>query len=95
MSLPKFLRTHQVYRKNKPFTHVSLAGGKDGGKYLIDYQVKDEFWNLYCESLEKGEHLFLAEQPDGNDKTFIPIIIDIDLKTKSREWICSIQTLHR
>ena len=47
---------------------------------MIDHQSKEEFWNLYCESLEKGEPLFLAEQVSKDDKTFIPIIIDIDLK---------------
>ena len=74
-TLKKLLRKHLV-RKGRPFTHVSL----EGGNYMVDYQLKEEFWNLYQEYLEKGEHLFLAEQLDGDEKTFIPIIIDIDLK---------------
>ena len=82
-SLKKFMRKH-LARKGRPFTHVSLKGDKEGGIYMFGYQLKEEFWNLYQESLEKGEHIFLAEQLDGYEKTFIPIIIDIDLKQNTQ-----------
>lgn len=79
-TLSSFLYNHYVKLASNtcPYTHLSVVGGK----YMIDYKVKEKFWKLYCKAVGNGEILNIAERIDENPKTFIPIIIDIDLKRR-------------
>jgi intein/homing endonuclease/phage/plasmid-associated DNA primase len=48
---------------------------------MMDHKVIDKFWELYCGKLKENPEVIhgLAENPQQDPKTFIPIIIDIDL----------------
>ena len=77
-SVMHFIERYQVFSKTRPHSHVRI----EGGKYLLDYKVIDLFWNLYCDEFERNQNIIhsIAEQPSNDPKTFIPIIVDIDLK---------------
>lgn len=46
------------------------------GSFNISRKVQEEFWKLYCDLLESGVHLSLAERPDN----VCPLLNDTDLK---------------
>lgn len=76
--LNQFLESYRVTEKNIKITHIRVnPSGKfniSGEKDLID------FYNFYNKCLENNEKLcFLETQSNTNE---IPIIIDIDLKSK-------------
>ena len=50
-TLSSFLYNHYVKLESNmcPYTHLSVVGGK----YMIDYKVKEKFWKLYCKAVGK------------------------------------------
>jgi P4 family phage/plasmid primase-like protien len=54
------------------YTHTSLSGGS----YYIETCDMDEFFNLYTDSVERGDKLYLTEKPG---KQF-PMLIDLDFR---------------
>jgi P4 family phage/plasmid primase-like protien len=74
--LSKFLSPCQ--RFDGYYTHVSQLD-VDRGKYCIDVNEEDEFWDIYCSSLqEKGDDFVngMSERP----REYMPILVDIDFK---------------
>ena len=80
--LKQFVGEHKVFSKTRPHTHVSII---DKVCYLLDYKVIDGFWNLYCDKFAQNQDIIhsIAEQPSNEPNTFIPIIVDIDLKLEA------------
>ena len=78
--LRTFIQKYHLVSPATPCTHVSLV--PPTGRYLLDYKVIDKFWELYCTKFEGNSNIVhgIAESPQQDPKTFIPIIIDIDLK---------------
>lgn len=46
------------------------------GAFNITRKNQEEFWNMYCDILDKGNHLSLAERPDD----VCPVLNDTDIK---------------
>lgn len=58
-------------------THVSMISPK--GKFTISRRDYKEFWVSYCDSIEKGKILGIAEQMP----IYMPVISDIDIKIEN------------
>ena len=72
-SISNFLQRHKVDGNN--FTHVSMSTPK--GKYLMNRQTFDDFWNLYMEKIKDNScDIGIAEKP----QQYLPILVDIDIK---------------
>jgi phage/plasmid-associated DNA primase len=81
VSLKQFVEKYKV-SKAKTHSHVSII---DKACYYLDYKVIDDFWNLYCDKFAQNQDIIhsIAEQPSNEPNTFIPIIVDIDLKLEA------------
>ncbi len=78
--LKKFLYSRKV-SKGEQYTHNSIWDRKlgigYGGCFNIPEKDKEEFYQIYCNSVFKnGEAAFLAEKHEE----LSPILIDIDLR---------------
>ena len=73
LRLNKFLSRHYV-QKGCNFTHTSL--GKPPGSFYVPVENTNEFYNLYCESLDAGDEINLTEK----NRHLGPLKIDLDLK---------------
>ena len=82
--LYKLLQT--AYVNNILHTHVSQI--KPKGRFLIQGEIKERFWDLYCETIQQNignVDVGIAEKP----QQFLPIIVDVDLKIQdSGEVFC-------
>jgi phage/plasmid-associated DNA primase len=78
--LQKFIKKYHLVSPASPCTHVSLI--QPHGRFMLDHKVIDKFWEIYCEKFKRSPDIVhgIAEFPQSDPKTFIPIIIDIDLK---------------
>src|SRR3990167_4704833 len=74
--LISFLSSCQVKPK-EPYTHVLLFEPK--GKYFIDRDHEEGFWNLYCELVKENTVLGLASRAPKPDEK-VPVIVDVDLR---------------
>jgi P4 family phage/plasmid primase-like protien len=65
------------------YSHVSMINPK--GSFYFEKNSIENFWNLYCEAIYKDKknkiNLGIAEKP----QTYIPILVDIDLKLPEEE----------
>jgi len=52
------------------------------GKLKIKYDDMESFWTLYCDAVQRGEHLSVLERVNSQE---IPIIVDLDFYYKSDE----------
>jgi phage/plasmid-associated DNA primase len=68
----KFLKDHKVTDKGVAITHTAF--GPPYGKFLIPDEKSDNFFELYCDALQKGCDLHIVERPKKNG----PLLIDID-----------------
>lgn len=63
---------------SKYYTHVSQLV-PNVGKFRIENDKIDEFWNLYCKKFEElGDKFYsgLAEKP----KDYLPVLVDVDIR---------------
>ena len=79
--LIKFLERNRVKKDIQEtfYSHVSLIDPK--GRFQLNTRDFEEFWDIYNSFIVKGKHspdnsIGLAERP----QTFIPILVDIDIK---------------
>lgn len=78
----QFMETVRVHDKNSPFTHTSM----EGGKYYIDDNHIDEFYQLYHDTISdehRNRGFSIVERHEG--KEYFPLICDLDLKYNSDE----------
>lgn len=75
-SIPAILKRTEVIKEGgaKLYTHVSLTGGK----YQMDRDTIEDFWEMYPEFLEEGGSLSLGEMPDNT----LPVLVDVDLSVR-------------
>lgn len=75
-------------------THVSLIQPK--GKFQFNRQTLEEFWNAYCNYIEKGSAenidciVGIAEKP----QQYLPILVDVDLCIRDNEEKIETDTLY-
>ena len=72
MSISKFLKKY--YIEGVFFTHVSMIS--PSGAYQLNSDSIEEFWEIYCTSVQNGKIVGIAEKPAH----YIPILCDIDIK---------------
>ena len=79
-SISKFLK--KLYVEGVYYTHVSMINPK--GKYQLNRDSNEEFWELYNQSLiTEGNNFIigLAEKPQN----YMPVLCDIDIKKTEEE----------
>jgi len=79
-SISKFL--NQLYVEGVYYTHVSMITPR--GKYQLNRDLFEEFWEIYNENLITKEDNFiigLAEKPQN----YMPVLCDIDIKKTEEE----------
>jgi hypothetical protein len=57
---------------------VIVSQDEPYGNFNITRKDQEEFWKLYCDLLQKGVHLALAERPDN----VCPLLNDTDIKVQ-------------
>lgn len=73
-NLSSFLNSHRVTDKATKPTHTGMS--QMMGKYIVQQDERDSFFDLYTKSLGKGELLYLTEVHEDKG----PIVIDIDMR---------------
>ena len=74
--------TWKILKENRSdalyLTHVSMF--KHKGKFCIDRNKRDSFWDAYCTAIEENPQVKfgIAEKPQG----FIPVLVDVDIRRK-------------
>ena len=79
-SISRFLK--KLYVEGVYYTHVSMI--KPKGKYQINRDSNEEFWEIYNEGLMRDGDDFitgLAEKPQN----YMPVLCDIDIKKMEEE----------
>ena len=79
-SISRFLK--KLYVEGVYYTHVSMV--KPKGKYQINRDSNEEFWEIYNEGLmTDGDNFIigLAEKPQN----YMPVLCDIDIKKMEEE----------
>ena len=80
-AVERFLSEHRVGAGAK-FTHISM-GSSFTGKFQLDKDNNKKFYELYGDAVEYGLEFSIAEK----QKEFAPILIDIDLKIPSDDYV--------
>jgi P4 family phage/plasmid primase-like protien len=76
---PKLATYIQRFRSkgNDTTSHVALV--RPFGRYCISFQKMDDFMEMYCERISKGNFCALAEIPN----TYCMLVVDVDLAKKT------------
>lgn len=73
------------------YSHVSLL--KPKGKYLFNHDIMDNFWSIYSNTVIKNNfelNIGIAEKP----QTYLPVIVDVDLKVQTQKESISEEKLY-
>ena len=74
--------TWKILKENRSdalyLTHVSMF--KHKGKFCIDRNKRDSFWDAYCTAIEENPQVKfgIAEKPQA----YLPVLVDVDIRRK-------------
>jgi len=88
-TLNQFVKQHLIYKDDEKKHNFSSQLKEQTGLFCIPGEKAEEFWQLYCEQLEKLNTNFISgmcEKP----RDYMPILGDIDIKFFDDE--CNLDT---
>ena len=78
--ISNFLNPHKV---DGMHTHVSMISPL--GKFQLNKQNFEKFWNIYCDRIENNEYNFMAGMAE-KPQYYLPILVDIDIKKNENDF---------